>query len=84
MRTIVLKCCFVLFIWIGVLFLIYCICLLVYTCVIDDTQFEQQPEQDFGDEQQQQFEEGKWPLDHTLVPNNSQFIYFYFIACMSL
>ena len=47
---------------IGVLFLIYCICLLVYTCVIDDTQFEQQPEHGFEEAKQQQFEEGKWPL----------------------
>ena len=46
----------------GVLFLICCICLLVCTYVIDDTHFEQHSEQDFGDEQQQQFEEGKCPL----------------------
>ena len=65
---------------IGVLFLIYCICLLVCTCVIDDTQFEQQPEQGFGDEQQQQFEEGKCPLIILLSQIYSQIIHIYFIA----
>ena len=53
--------------------------------MIDDTQFEQEPEQVFEDaEQQQQFEEGKWPLIVLIVPNNSQIIHIYFIACMSL
>ena len=51
---------------------------------VDDAQFEGQQEQDFEDaDQQQHFEEGKWPLDHTFIPKNSQFIHIYFIdACV--
>ena len=52
---------------------------------VDDAPFEGQQEQDFEDaDQQQRFEEGKWPLDHTLSPNQSQVIHIYFIACMCL
>ena len=37
---------------------------------VDDAPFEGQQEQDFEDAvQQQRFEEGKWPLDHTFVRN---------------
>ena len=36
---------------------------------IDDPQFEeQQQDQDFGGPDQQQFEEGKWTLDHIYDP----------------
>ena len=36
---------------------------------IDDLQFEeQQQDQDFGGPDQQQFEEGKWILDHVFDP----------------
>ena len=55
----------------GVLFLIVCTCLLACACfgAIDDPQFEeQQQDQDFGGPDQQQFEEGKWTLDHVFDP----------------
>ena len=36
---------------------------------IDDQQFEgQQQDQDFGGPDQQQFEKGKWTLDHAFDP----------------
>ena len=36
---------------------------------IDDPQFEEhQQDQDFGGPDQQQFEEGKWTLDHIFDP----------------
>jgi hypothetical protein len=35
---------------------------------IDDPQLEEQQDQDFGGPDQQQFEEGKWTLDHAFVP----------------
>ena len=39
---------------------------------IDDQQFEQQQDQGFeGPHQQQQFEEGKWPLIILVNPKNS-------------
>jgi hypothetical protein len=56
---------FVLFIWIGILFLIYCIYLLVCMCAtIDDTQFKGPQEPSFEDvpEQQQFVNQGKWSL----------------------
>ena len=44
--------------------------------MIDDTQFEQEPEQVFEDaDQQQQFEEGKWPLIVLIIPNYSHLLY---------
>ena len=52
---------------------------------IDDPQFkEQQQDQDFGGPDQQQFEEGKWTLDHVFDPWNHQIyhIYFYVHACV--
>ena len=53
----------------GVLFLIVCTCLYVRVGAIDVPQFEeQQQDQDLGGPDQQQFEEGKWTLDHIFDP----------------
>ena len=50
----------------------YCLYLFACMCVcdaIDDPQFEeQQQDQGFGGPDQQQFEEGKWTLDHIFDP----------------
>ena len=53
---------------------------------IDDSQFEeQQQDQDLGGLDQQQFEEGKWTLDHVFDLWNHQIyhIYFYVHACVN-
>ena len=48
--------------------------------VIDDPQFEeQQQDQDFGGPDQQQFEEGKWTLDHVLTHEITKSITFTFM-----
>ena len=61
----------------------YCLYLFVCMCVfgaIDDPQFEeQQQDQDFGGPDQQQFEEGKWTLDHVLTHEITKTITFTFM-----
>ena len=52
---------------------------------LDGPQFEeQQQDQDFGGLDQEQFEEGKWTLDHIFDRRNHQIyhIYFYVHACV--
>jgi len=46
--------------------------LYVLVWALDDQQFKQQQDQSFeGPDQQQQFEEGKWPLIILVNPENS-------------
>ena len=59
------------------LYLFVCICVVG---AIDDPQFEeQQQDQDFGGPDQQQFEEGKWTLDHVLTHEITKSITFTFM-----
>ena len=52
---------------------------------LDSAPFEDQQEQAFEDtEQQQQFEEGKWPLIMLVVPIIYQVFTFTLYACISI
>ena len=57
----------------------------MYVCgTIDGTQFEEQQDQGFQEKEQQQFEEGKWPLTMLVVPIMYQSSHLLILQCMCL